>query len=253
MLSRCEAGDYRILTLNGRNVDRPIPRRVVELVEMHLKRPSIRSYLDYCGELLQHVARCRYFFHETVNPFMPIFTINADLDVYDRTFVREYYSGDDQWAVKHSLFLGLKNLVLHVCCFVLKLPVDEANVTFFLYESVRDDLHELETSKKFKLGLRLVVKFETIVFEDRTVVDSFLKVLNIYRPLFLHRLDDDPFDCAIYGRPHHDVRLPLNMKPDGSKALLPVLFECHRHNFLQALRMTSSLVHVRNETTVMRS
>ncbi len=111
----------------------------------------------------------------------------------------------------------------------MKLPVDEANVTFFLYESVRDDLHKLETSKRFKLGLRLVVKFETIVFEDRTVVDSFLKVLNIYRPLFLHRLDDDPF--VLYGQPHHDVRLPLNMKPDGSKALLPVLFECHRDNF----------------------
>ncbi len=57
-----------------------------------------------------------------INPFMPI-TINADLDVYDKTYVRENYSGVDQWGAKRSFLRDLNNLVLYVVCgSVLELP-----------------------------------------------------------------------------------------------------------------------------------
>jgi hypothetical protein len=249
ILAKWNLAEYRILTLNGLNIDRPIPKRAIESIRAHLGRPSIRSYVEYCAELLEHVSRSEYFYHETINPFLPIYTINADIDIYDQEYaIRYYQSYDEQWEVKEELFNDLKRLVLYVCRSVLRLPVDEANTGFYMYESVRDDLDSIG-SAKFKLGIRLIVKFTTIAFINRSAVDPFLRILDIYRAKFpgLRQISDQNiFDRAIYGREHHEIRLPMNMKRDGSKALMPVLFACHGESFGTALRMTSSLVHRRN-------
>ena len=250
VLTKWKDKEYRVVTLNGLNIDKPIPRSVIEAIRRHLRNPSLNSYLQYCWELTDHVTRSDYFFHETINPFLPIFTINADIDIFDKRFVKLYYECDDQWAIKEKLFIELKQLVLYVCGKAMKLPVSEDNTIFFMFESIRDDLGQIESSK-FKLGIRLIVKFSTVCFANRSVVHSFLKILNVYRYRFdnLRQIQDENiFDGAVYGQASHEIRLPLNLKPDGSKALMPVFFKCHSETFSSALLMTSALVHQTNIT-----
>ena len=78
---------------------------------------------------------------------------------------------------------------------------------------------------------------------------AFLNILNVYRCRFdhlRHILDEHIFDKAVYGQSTHEIRLPMNMKPDSTKPLIPVFFKCHSSSFLDALYMTNALVHCRN-------
>lgn len=248
LLSSWKGKDYNILVLNCSNIDKPIPSEIVRKIKHHLKNPSIDSYVQYCINLVKHISSSDYYYHETINPFLPIYTINADLDIYDKQYIRAYYLNGNQWSIKQTFFESISKLVVFVCNDVLKLPVTLENTTFYMYESVRDDLDKID-STKFKLGLRIIMKFTTVCFMNRTVVDTFLKVLNVYRWKFDHLRqiqDEDIFDKSVYGLPAHEIRLPLNMKPDGSKPLIPVFFNQHTVNFLDALQMTTAFVHSRN-------
>lgn len=240
--------EFRVITLNGLNLDNPIPNRVLQLVQKHIEKPSIESYMDYCFELIEHINRSDYFYHETVNPFLPVYTLNIDVDIYDHQYIKNYYEGELQWEVKETLFENLKNLVLYVTKDVMELPVSKENTVFYIYESARTDLDKIN-SKKFKLGVRLIVKFTTVCFKNRAVVNDFLNVLNMYRIKFDHLnqiSDDNIFDTGIYGQNTHNIRLPLNLKSDGTKPLVPIFFPCHKSSFQQALYMITSLVHYRN-------
>jgi len=242
--------EFNIVVLNGLNIDKPFPHHVIKLIEKHIETPSIESYLNYCYEIVDHISRCYYFYHEVINPFLPIYTINMDIDIYDKQYIQSFYESNEQWEIKENIFDNLKQLVLFVTSQVMKLPVSSDNTTFYLYESVRTDLHKIN-SAKFKLGFRLIVKFTTICFLNSSVVDKYLKILNIYRYKFQHLSsigDDNIFDSAIYGQRNHEIRLPLNVKSDGSKPLVPIFFRDHRHSFHDALRMTSAFVHYRNYT-----
>jgi hypothetical protein len=248
LLSTWKGKDYEVLVLNSLNIDKPVPAQIIRKVKNHLRCPSINSFVEYGIELVKHIDSSGYYFHETINPFLPIYTINADLDIYDKQYIQSYYVNDDQWGIKQTLYESISQLVVTVCNDVLKLPVTLDNTTFYMYESVRDDLDKID-SVKFKLGLRIIMKFTSICFMNRTVVDAFLKVLNLYRWKFDHlRLiqDEDIFDKAVYGLPAHEIRLPLNMKPDGSKPLIPIFFPNHKDIFMDALQMTTAFVHSRN-------
>lgn len=251
ILVKCKDKEYRTVTLNGLNIDKPISNRIIRLIQKHIDMPSVESYMNYCYELVDHINKNDYFYHETINPFLPIYTINMDIDIYDKQYIKTYYESDLQWEVKWALFESLKRLVLYVSNKVMSLPVTDENTTFYFYESARTDLNKIN-SKKFKLGVRLIVKFTTVCFKNRTVVNSYLKVLNLYRIKFEHLKqisDDNIFDSAIYGQSNHEIRLPLNLKSDGSKPLIPIFFQCHRNCFQEALCMTSGLVHYRNFST----
>lgn len=248
ILTRWEGKEYRIMSLNALNIDKPIPVGVITAIEKHLKNPCLHSYVNYCWKLVDHIKTCGYFYHEVINPFLPMYTINADIDIYDKQYIKFYYQNENHWDTKRILFENLKQLVLYVCCHVMKLSVSEDDTYFFMYESWRDDLDKIETPK-FKLGVRLIVKFSNVCFMNRTVVDALLKVMNVYRYKFEHLRqiqDENIFDSAILEQACHEIRLPMNLKPDGSKALLPVFFECHSKTFLKALFMTSALVHYMN-------
>ena len=248
ILTKWKEKDYRIMTLNSYAIDKHIPKRAIEAIKTHLNNPNIESFMHYCLELVDHISLNDYYYHETINPFLPIYTINTDIDIYDKHYIKAYYENDDQWEIKETLFQSLKQLVLYVCKKVMNLPVSEENTTFYMYESVRDDLDNIDKAK-FKLGIRLIIKFTTVSFINREIVAAFLNILNVYRCRFdhlRHILDENIFDKAVYGQSTHEIRLPMNMKPDSTKALIPVFFKCHRSSFLDALYMTNALVHCRN-------
>ena len=248
ILTKWKERDYFIMTLNSFAIDKPIPKRVTEAIKKHLKNPNIESYMNYCFELLNHISLSDNYYHETINPFLPIYTINADIDIYDKHYIKAFYENENQWDIKEELFQSLKQLVLYVCKQVLNLPVSEDNTIFYMYESIRDDLCNIDKAK-FKLGVRLIIKFTTVSFMNREIVAAFLNILNVYRCRFdhlRHIQDENIFDKAVYGQTAHEIRLPMNMKPDSSKALIPVFFKCHSLTFLDALYMTSALVHCRN-------
>lgn len=248
VLTKWKGNEYRVLTLNGLNIDLPLPSRVVVSIKRHLKNPSLSSYMNYCLELISHVESNEYFYHETVNPFLPIYTLVLDIDIYDKQYIRLYYAGEDQWKVKENLFESLTRLIISTCHDVMKLDVNSKNITCFMYESIRNDLDQID-KPGFKLGIRFTINFTTIVFKNSSVVHAFQNILNIYRHRFDHLReiqDENIFDAAIYGQPNHEIRLPMNLKPDGSKPLLPVFFKCHSENFANALFMTNALVHARN-------
>lgn len=251
ILTKWKGCDYRVLTLNSLNIDKPIPSHVLKAINRHLKNPSLATYMGYCVEIVNHIEVNDYYFNETVNPFLPIYTVDFDIDIYDKQFIHHYYESEDQWAVKEQMFHSLKDLVLFTCHEVLKFDVTTSNTTFFMYESIRDDLDQIN-KPNFKLGLRLIVKFSTICFKNSSVVDQFQKILNVYRCRFdfLRRIcDENIFDSAIYNQPSHEIRLPMNLKPDGTKPLVPVLFRYHSENFLCGLIMTTSLLHLKNHQT----
>ena len=240
--------EFLTLTLNGLNIDKPIPSNILNRIEKHMLYPTIDSYINYSCELVDHIEKNEYYYHETINPFLPIYTLSVDIDIYDSHYHRLYYESECQWEIKEDLFCSLKDLVLYVLCIVMEQPVSEQNTTFFLYESARYDLHKIGT-KKFKLGLRFIVKLTTICFMNRKVVDNFLKILNMYRYRYEHLRnisDNNIFDEAVYGQRNHEIRLPMNLKSDGSKALVPIFFKCHRSTFTEALLMTNALVHCKN-------
>lgn len=248
VLTKWKGNEYRVLILNGLNIDKPLSSQVVGSVKRHLRNPSLSSYMEYCIELISHVESSDYYYNETVNPFLPIYTVDFDIDIYDKQYIRLYYESEDQWKVKEDLFESLKRLIIFTCNDVMRLPVTSENTTFFMYESIRNDLDQID-KPNFKLGVRLIAKFTTICFKNSSVVDEFQKILNIYRLRFDHlrRIhDDNIFDAAIYGQLNHEIRLPMNLKPDGSKPLLPIFFKCHSDNFGNALFMTNALVHSRN-------
>ena len=248
ILTKWKNRHHEILTLNALTIDRSFPNSVLRLISKHIKEQTINSFMNYCRELEYYIKQYDYFYHEIVNPYLPIFTINADIDIYDKTYSRSYYEDTNQWELKEQLFNSLRMLVIYVCETVMKLPVTKDNTVFYMYESVRDDLAMMNNSK-FKLGIRLIIKFSTICFMNREVVDKFLKILNIFRYRYdvLRQIQDDNiFDTAIYGQLNHGIRLPLNMKCDGKKALIPVFFKYHEKNYRYALFMTQSFVHSRN-------
>ena len=250
ILTKWKDKDYRILTLNNFSINKHIPIRVIHAIKTHLKCPNILNYMNYCWELVDHISLCDYFYHEVINPFLPIYTINADIDIYDKHYIKIYYGDENQWEIKEALFKSLKELVLYVCGVVMKLPVSENNTRFYMYESVRDDLDKID-KPKFKLGVRLIIKFTTVSFMNRDIVVNFLNILNMYRCRYEHLRqiqDENIFDMNVYGQSAHEIRLPMNMKPDSSKALVPVFFKDHASSFLDALCMTSALVHCKNNS-----
>ena len=252
VLSKWKEREHKIVTLTSLNIDRPITKSIVETVKRHFIYPSISSYVKYCIELLSHVRQHEYYYHEIINPFLPIYTIAADVDIYDNEFVQSYYFGENQWEMKQNLFDGLKLLVKIVANDVLKVlpPIDDTNTIFLMYESIRDDLDQVSSSK-LKLGIRFVVKFTTLALKNSSVVCSFLKTLEMFRgmiSILAEITDEEIFDTNVYGQPAHSIRLPLNMKSDGSKALLPVFFRGQEKNVLTALKMTTSFAHSRNNT-----
>ena len=248
ILTKWKNRDHEIVTLNALNIDRSFPSSVLKLIKKHFEKPNIYSFINYCREIEYYIKQYDYFYHEIVNPLMPIYTINADIDIYDKTFISSYYEDENQWDLKEQFFNSLRELVVYVCETVMKLPVTKDNTVFYMYESVRDDLGMMN-NPKFKLGIRVIIKFKSICFMNREVVDKFLKILNIFRYRYdiLRQIQDDNiFDTAIYGQLNHAIRLPLNMKCDGKKALIPVFFSCHAQNYQYALFMTQSFVHSRN-------
>ena len=252
ILKRWKGNEHTISMLSGLNIDSPMPKSVEDSLKRHFICPSISTYVNYCSQLLQQVRFKQHYYHEVINPFLPIYTIDADVDIHDKDFVHSYYLGEQQWKSKEDLFNSLVMLVKIVCNDVLKLspPVNETNTTFFMYESIHDDLDNIN-STKFKLGIRFVIKFTTIVFKNSSVVNAFVKILEMFRgkiPLLAEITDEEIFDNAIYGQPGHSIRLPLNMKSDSSKTLLPVFFKSHQTIAHIGLKMSSSFVHLRNTT-----
>ena len=250
ILKRWKGNEHTVAMLSGLNIDSPMPKHVEDSLKRHFIRPSISTYVHYCSQLLNHVRVHQYYYHEVINPFLPIYTIDADVDIHDKEFVHSYYLGEQQWKSKETLFNSLVMLVKIVCNEVLKLkpPIDDANTTFFMYESIHDDLENIN-SVKFKLGIRFVMKFTSIVFKNSSVVNAFLKILEMFRgkiPFLAEITDEEIFDSAIYGQPAHSIRLPLNMNSDSSKALLPVFFKNQQKIAHVALKISSCFVHLRN-------